>query len=54
MTMSELQQLTDEDREALAAASGVAEQLVAVVWNVPCEVVRPVPAGLAPPRPPVR
>ncbi|MEU6589467.1 hypothetical protein ABZ923_09570 [Streptomyces sp. NPDC046881] len=48
MTISQLEQLTDEDRGAVAAAAQVVEQLTAVLREVPCEVARPVRAGLAP------
>ncbi|MFI0192096.1 hypothetical protein ACH4PW_31690 [Streptomyces sp. NPDC017082] len=48
MTTSQLPQLTDEDREAVAAASQVVGQLTAALRDVRCDVTVPVRAGLAP------
>lgn len=48
MTISQLPALNDEDRQAVAAAAQVAQQLTAVLREIPCDVTAPVPAGLAP------
>ncbi|MFD8261988.1 hypothetical protein ACFV19_24370 [Streptomyces griseoluteus] len=48
MTISQLPQLTDEDREAVTAASQVVGQLTAVLRDVRCDVTVAVRAGLAP------
>ncbi|GHI90658.1 hypothetical protein [Streptomyces olivaceus] len=48
MSISQLPDLTDEDRQAVAAAAQVVQHLTSVLRDIPCDVTTPVPAGRVP------